>query len=88
MQKLEFFIFIIFLYILFKSRIENFHLEVGPYAESFALFYLFIYLFFVYIFLAIHHKKSWCAELVGRQTSRKIISTSGQFRFRSSIIYD
>ena len=51
------------------------------------MFY-FIYLFFVYIFLAIHHKKSWCAELVGRQTSRKIISTSEQFRFCSSIIYD
>ena len=38
--------------------------------------------------MAIHHKKSWCAELVGRQTSRKIISTSEQFRFCSSIIYD
>ena len=77
---------VLFIY-LFKSRIENFYLEVGPYAESFALFY-FIYLFFVYIFLAIHHKKSWCAELVGRQTRRKIISTSEQFRFCSSIIYD
>ena len=33
---------VLFIY-LFKSRIENLHLEVGPYAESFALFYLFIY---------------------------------------------
>ena len=44
---------------------------------------------FIYLFIfCLYHKKSWCAQLVGRQTSRKIISTSGQFRFRSSIIYD
>ena len=85
--RVFFFFFFFFFFNFLKSRIENFYLEVGPYAKSFALFY-FIYLFFVYIFLAIHHKKSWCAELVGRQTSRKIISTSEQFRFCSSIIYD
>ena len=44
---------------------------------------------FIYLFIfCLYHKKSWCAQLVGRQTSRKIISTSEQSRFRSSIIYD
>ena len=37
---------VLFIY-LFKSRIENLHLEVGPYAASFALFYLFIYFLFI-----------------------------------------
>ena len=38
---------VLFIY-LFKSRIENLHLEVGPYAASFALFYLFIYFLFIF----------------------------------------
>ena len=37
---------VLFIY-LFKSRMENLHLEVGPYAASFALFYLFIYFLFI-----------------------------------------